>query len=95
MADLYEAALNLVLLPALWLSVALGLTCGVLFYLWRRGGWRRFWRDLVAGVVGFALGQVLVARFGAEITLIGQVQVIPGLVGALMVLIVGRALAAR
>jgi uncharacterized membrane protein YeaQ/YmgE (transglycosylase-associated protein family) len=68
----------------------LGLACGLVFYLWRRGGWRRFWRDLLAGVLGFAAGQALAGLAGNERLLIGQVQVIPGVIGAALILFAGR-----
>ncbi len=95
MTDLRETLLNLALLPALWLSVGLGLACGVLFHLWRRGGWRRLRRDLLAGVIGFAVGHLFAVFAGNQALLLGQVQVIPGLIGALIILSISRALNAR
>lgn len=82
--------LDALLSPALWLSLGLGLSCGLVFHLWRRGGWRRFWRDLAAGVIGFAAGELLAGLAGNERLLLGQVQVIPGLIGAALLLFGGR-----
>jgi uncharacterized membrane protein YjjP (DUF1212 family) len=90
--NLIETLLDLLLAPALWLSLGLGLAAGVLFHLWRRGGWRRFWRDLLAGALGFILGQLLGGWLGNEHLLIGQTQLIPGLVGAALLLFGARLL---
>ena len=90
--DLIETLLDLLLAPALWLSLGLGLIAGVLFHLWRRGGWRRFWRDLLAGMLGFVAGQLLGGLLGNERLLIGQTQFVPGLIGATLLLFSARLL---
>jgi uncharacterized membrane protein YjjP (DUF1212 family) len=77
-----EAALDVLLSPALWLSVGLGLACGLLFHIWRGGGWRWLLADLLAGVVGFAVGQVVGTLLNLDRLLIGQVQTVPGIIGA-------------
>ncbi len=53
-----EPALDVLLSPTLWLCVGLGMACGLLFHIWRGGGWRWLLADFLAGVVGFAVGQV-------------------------------------
>ena len=90
--SLIETLLDLLLAPALWLSLGLGLAAGMLFHLWRRGGWTRFWRDLLAGTLGFILGQLLGGWLGNEHLLIGQTQLIPGLAAAVLLLFVARLL---
>lgn len=90
--DLIGTFLDLVLWPALWLSTIMGAACGLLFHLWRGGGWRRFWFDLAAGVLGFGLGQLGAGLFGIEMWMIGEVEVLPGLMVALIVLLIARRL---
>lgn len=89
---LREWALDLLLWPALWLSVGLGSACGLLCYAWRRGGWSYLWRDLLAGVIGFGAGQGIAGLAGNERLLIGEVQVVPGVVGAALALGIMRLL---
>jgi len=66
-----EPALDVLLSPALWLSVGLGTACGLLFHIWRGGGWRWLLADCVAGVVGFAVGQVAGTLMRIDWLLIG------------------------
>jgi len=80
------------LAPALWLGLGLGMAAGVLFHLWRRGGWRRFWGDLLAGALGFLAGQLTGDWLGNVHLLIGQTQIIPGLLGAALLLFGARLL---
>ena len=85
-----EPALDVLLSPTLWLSVGLGLACGLLFHIWRGGGWRWLLADFVAGVVGFAVGQVAGTLLRVDQLLIGQVQVLPGILGAVVFLVGSR-----
>jgi uncharacterized membrane protein YjjP (DUF1212 family) len=85
-----EPALDVLLSPALWLSVGLGMACGLLFHIWRGGGWRWLLADFLAGVVGFALGQVAGTLLRVDWLLIGQVQVLPGILGAVVFLVGSR-----
>jgi|GEM_PF-261580 uncharacterized membrane protein YjjP (DUF1212 family) len=90
--DLLTTLLDLLLWPALWLSALMGAACGLLFHLWRGGGWRRLGLDLVAGALGFGVGQLAADLFGNIRFMIGEVQVIPGLVAALAALLITRRL---
>lgn len=90
--DLIATFLDLVLWPALWLSTIMGAACGLLFHVWRGGGWRRLGLDLVAGALGFGLGQLGAELFGVELLMIGEVQLLPGLVAALVALLIARRL---
>jgi len=85
-----EPALDVLLSPALWLSMGLGMACGLLFHIWRGGGWRWLLADFLAGVVGFAVGQVAGTLLRVDRLLIGQVQVLPGIVGAVVFLVGSR-----
>jgi hypothetical protein len=82
-----EPALDVLLSPTLWLSLGLGMACGLLFHVWRGGGWRWLLADFLAGVVGFAVGQVVGTLLRVDRLLIGQVQVLPGILGAVVFLV--------
>jgi len=88
----FDLVLDIALAPALWLSSALALAYGVLFYGWRGGGWRQLGRDLVGGLVGFGLGQLAGMLSGASWLLIGQVQFLWGTLGAVLGLVLRRRL---
>lgn len=90
LTDWIDALLDLVLSPALWLGVAIAVVCSVAFYAWRGGGLRQLGRDLVAGLVGFGLGQLAGTWLGFDWLRVGQVQVLLGVGGALIALLVGR-----
>jgi hypothetical protein len=85
-----EPVFDVVLSPALWLSVGLGMACGLLFHIWRGGGWRWLLADFLAGVAGFAVGQVAGILLHIDRLLIGQVQVLPGILGAVVFLVGSR-----
>lgn len=85
-----DRVLDGVLSPALWLSVLLALICAALFTAWQGGGWRQFWRDLPAGCIGFGLGQATGSLLGLDLLRVGDVQLLWGLAGAVIVLFLGR-----
>ena len=85
-----EPALDVLLSPTLWLSLVLGMACGLLFHIWRGGGWRWLLADFLAGVVGFAVGQVAGTLLRVDRLLIGQIQVLPGILGAVVFLVGSR-----
>ncbi len=85
-----ETLLDIVLSPALWLSVALSLVYGALFYIWRGGGPRQLGRDLLAGMIGFGLGQIAGSWLRLNAFMLGQVQILAGSLGAGLGLLVGR-----
>ncbi|MCU0502212.1 MAG: hypothetical protein MUC51_10685 [Anaerolineae bacterium] len=82
-----EPALDVLLSPTLWLCAGLGLACGLLFHIWRGGGWRWLLVDFLAGVVGFGVGQTAGTLLRIDRLLIGQVQVVPGILGAVVFLL--------
>lgn len=90
--DLIGILVDFLLWPALWLSALTGAACGLLFHLWRGGGWCRLGLDLIAGALGFGVGQFAADLFGPLPLMIGEVQMIPGLVAALAALMIARRL---
>lgn len=87
--------LDLVLSPALWLSVLLACAYSTLFTLWRWAGWQQWGRDLVAGLIGFGLGQVVGKWSGLQWLRVGDVQLWWGTAVAIMALGIGRWLQSR
>jgi hypothetical protein len=87
-----EKLLDIVLSPALWLSALLALIYSVLFSAWRWAGWRQLGRDVLAGLVGFAVGQLAGSLLHFGWVRIGEVQLLWGTVGAVAALLLGRTL---
>ncbi len=88
----FDTLLDVALSPALWLSVVLALAVSLLFHLWRGGGWRQLARDLLAGLIGFAVGQALGMGLRLPGLRLGDVQLIWGMLGCAAGLTVGRGL---
>jgi hypothetical protein len=88
----FDLALDVVLSPGLWLSVLLALIYSLLFSAWRWGGWRQLGRDVLAGLLGFAAGQLIGTLAGFDWGRIGQVQLLLGTAGAVALLAVGRSI---
>jgi hypothetical protein len=87
-----EKLLDVVLAPGLWLSVLFALIYGLLFSVWRWGGWRQLARDVLAALLGFAAGQLAGTLMGLSWLRVGQVQLLWGTAGAVAVLALGRML---
>jgi hypothetical protein len=85
-----DGVIDVVLSPALWLSVAIAVVCSVLFYAWRGGGARQLGRDVVAGLLGFGAGQLIGAYLQMDLPRLGEVQVVVGVAGAAFALFIGR-----
>lgn len=83
---LLDAALS----PALWLGVAVAFVYATLFTLWSGGGWRAWGRDLLAGWVGFGIGQALGMLTHSTWLRMGQVQLFWGTLLAAAALVAGR-----
>ena len=90
--NLQEIALDFFLWPGLWLSLGLGAACGLLFHILFGGGLRRLITDPVIGALGFALGQIASGIFQIEWISLGEVQLLPGVVGAALILSLSRLL---
>jgi hypothetical protein len=90
--DWFDLALDVVFSPGLWLSVLLAVIYSLLFSTWRWAGWGQLGRDVLAGLLGFAAGQLIGTLVGVDWGRIGQVQLLFGTAGAVASLAVGRAL---
>lgn len=73
--------------PYLLLSLLLGTIYGTLFYLWRGKNFRDLLIFLLAGVVGFFLGQGAGNLLGFNVGLIGPLHVIETTVVSLATLL--------
>lgn len=87
---LIEGVTDVILSPALWLSVVVAVVCSVLFYGWRGGGARQFGRDVVAGLLGFGIGQLAGTYLELNLFQLGQIQLLAGITGAVSALFIGR-----
>jgi uncharacterized membrane protein len=87
---LVDGVMDVVLSPALWLSVVIAIVCSVLFYGWRGGGARQFGRDVVASLLGFGIGQLAGMYLQLDLLRVGQIQIPAGIAGAIAALFLGR-----
>jgi hypothetical protein len=87
-----DRLLNLALSPTLWLSVLLAVIYSTLFTIWRGGGFKQWLLDLLAGLIGFGLGQLAGSLFHSTFVRVGEVHLLLGSLGAAVALLVGRQL---
>lgn len=87
-----DIVLDIALSPTLWLCVLFGVVYGVLFTLWRGGGWRQLARDVSVGVIGFAAGQVLASVLHLPMVRVGEVHLLWGSLASVSFLLIGRRL---
>jgi hypothetical protein len=85
-----DILLDIVLSPALWLCILFGVVYGILFTLWRGGGFRQLLRDIAVAVLGFGLGQVLASFLHLPTVRVGEVHLLWGSLFAVLALLVGR-----
>jgi hypothetical protein len=90
LTDLLDGVMDVILSPALWLSVVVALVCCVAFYGLRGGGKRQFGRDVVAALLGFGAGQWAGESLQVGLLRVGQVQMLAGIAGAVIALFLGR-----
>ena len=76
--------------PAFWLAVLLAVIYSMLFTIWRGGGGRAWSRDLLAGLVGFGIGQAAGVLLGSTWLRVGEVQLLWGTLAAGAALVIGR-----
>lgn len=65
--------------------LAVGL--GLVYHLWRGGGFARLITSIIAAGVGLAIGQLLGQFFGWRLILVGEVHLVEALIGGLLVLV--------
>jgi hypothetical protein len=88
--SIIDGALDVILSPAGWLSVAVAVVCSVVFYGWRGGGAGQLGRDVVAGLLGFGIGQLAGTYLQIDLLRVGQIQFLAGIAGAICALFIGR-----
>lgn len=90
MALWLDRALDVALSPALWLAALLAFVYSTLFTVWRGGGWRGWGCDVLAGLIGFGVGQIAGVLLDSKWLRVGDVQLLWGTLAALIALAVGR-----
>jgi hypothetical protein len=80
-------------LPSLLFAFALSTLYGAGFHLWQGGSSRRLALYLLAGWLGFALGQLLGDRLGIHVLRLGQVNFFSATLASVIALFAGRWLA--
>ena len=83
------ALLDVLLSPALWLSVALALVYALLFFLWHDESWQHLTSDIAASLLGFAAGHMVATWLGIVPWPLSAVQIVPGTLAALLALLIG------
>ena len=81
-----DLLLDVVLSPGLWLGAVLAFSYGLLVYGWRGGGLRQLGRYVLAGLAGFALGQIAGMMLEVGWLRLGQTQVLMGTMGSAVAL---------
>ncbi len=92
MEALTDGALDLLLSPALWLSIVVATLVSFAFTAWRGGDLRQLGRDWFAGLIGFGAGQLLGSFLPFKLLRIGEVYIVWGVLGALAGLLAGRSI---
>ena len=78
------------MLAAVLLSTLLSTAYGALFHLWRGGGLRRLGLFIVAGWIGFGLGQLAGQAIGWNAAMLGEVHLIEASAGSLIALLIAN-----
>jgi uncharacterized membrane protein YeaQ/YmgE (transglycosylase-associated protein family) len=81
--------------PTATFGFILATLCGAVFHLMVGGDARRLALFLLAGWVGFLLGQILGGILGISMLTIGVLRVFPALLGAFVALVVAQFLTRR
>ena len=80
--------------PGLAMSALVATAYGAVFHLWRGGGFGMHLRYLVAAWGGFALGQLIGWLGGWEFLMLGQIHVLEGTLGSVVLMFMMSWLAA-
>jgi hypothetical protein len=73
--------------PGMVLSILISTMCGAAFHAWRGDGYGRLLRYLLAAWAGFTLGQLAAWLSGWQFAMIGQVHLLEGVTGSLVLLL--------
>ncbi len=73
--------------PTILFIAILAVATGLIYHLWRGGGFARLILSIVAAGIGMAIGQVVSQFFGWRLIVLGEVQLIPVLIGGLLALV--------
>lgn len=73
--------------PTLLLIAILAAATGLIYHLWRGGGFARLILSIIAAGIGMAIGQVVSQFLGWRLIMLGEVHLIPALIGGLLVLV--------
>ena len=73
--------------PTILLLAILAVATGLIYHLWRGGGFARLILSIVAAGIGMAIGQVVSQLFGWRLILLGEVHLVQALIGGLLVLV--------
>jgi hypothetical protein len=77
----------MVITPTLLLLAILAVAMGLIYHLWRGGGFARLILSIIAAGIGVAIGQVLSQFFGWRLILLGEVHLVEALIGGMLVLV--------
>lgn len=77
-------------LPTLLLAFTLATLYGAGFHVWQGGGARRLALYLLAGWLGFGLGQLLGNLLKIQLVMIGALNVLPATLGSGIALLAAR-----
>jgi hypothetical protein len=78
--------------PAWLLSIFIAAGLGLVYHLWRGGGFFRLLISIGAAWVGLAIGHLVGQWLGWQLVVVGELHLAEGLIGALLLLtLVNRA----
>ena len=73
--------------PTILLLAILAVATGLIYHLWRGGGFARLILSIIAAGIGVAIGQVLSQFFGWRLIMLGEVHLVQALIGGMLVLV--------
>ena len=74
--------------PSLILSAILAAAIALVYHLWRGGAFFRLIVGIATAWIGFAIGHFLGSLFGLQWIMIGDIHLVEGLIGALILLVI-------
>ncbi len=74
--------------PSLILAAIIAVGLGLVYHLWRGGDFPRLIVSVLSACIGFAIGHYVGAFFGWRFILIGEIHLVEGLIGAMIVLVI-------